>query len=783
MEIQSNDAGHDLLELCQKFILEDDEGSGKEALKYIRSSHAQISGDVAQKCFEAIIEREITRETETQDRITSELLHHCLAARVVLGKRFQEGATLTFKTVYRIGDGSANAVAAVVMDPSAWATETIRQTCEKDVFQLFLAKLMEIGQDYDDRSLKGISKLLATDANSLESLVDQSTFDTILTCLDNRLPVAVRSQATLATAKFLEASQDRGRNMLSEYITTRVGKRADESLILAFSAAASIFPLVPSVASALFLTEGFIQSLVPLLERKTTSWRVEQAALDMLSAACLDTACREAVSKHCTTWLEQVIKTGKGQIPGLAAVILTKVQAPGGQATGEANGEESGIREEGSTSIDELVPMFRRMMDEKEETHQQSSIEGLAYASVQPKVKETLANDRKFLEHLMQLLKNGPATSPIVFGGLTIFENLTRYQPTLSEEQKRLFQLKAYANASKTPLKSDPLDEDIAVTKRCKIILDAGVISLLVGIFKSLNPTSLAIIFSTLLSLSRTPAYRGTIAQQGGVKLLLQAYPSINGSTAIDLQSRHTTAHALARILISVDPTLVFSSSGSPPLTSAIRPLLTLLTDDSSQYTDGPRNLLPAFEALLALTNLASTPSPEAANTIIHLAFPTLEELLLSNNTMLQRATTELLCNLTAFPSGIEIFSDGSKAAARRLHILLALADVEDEATRRAAGGALAATTEFEGTVTAVLARDRGVEILLGLCEDGDQGIVHRGVVCIRNLTSMDDETGKQACDKIKELGGVIILEDVLRAESEDAVAECAVEALKALAG
>lgn len=772
MEIQSHESIHILQKLCSRFVLENDAQAGKDALDYLASS-GNVSPDIAEDCLALVTRCKNSDQRNTQDGIIARLLRDSSAAKAALATRLQRSSTLVFAEIYDIGDDASSGIATVVLDSSVWSNESTREACERDVFQLFLAKLMEAGHDLDGRALRGISKLMSTDAEKLHVLLDEDTFSAILGCLDYRLSTEVRSQATLVTAKYLEAAEDKGQLILSKFVSTRVARHNGEDLVLAFSAAAAIFPLVPSAASALFLTDGFVSSLVPLLEKRSKSEKVEQAALEMLSAACIDTACREAIRKHCSGWLQNVRDTGRDQRPGLAAVILAKVRG----LTGERKIGETQDRKE---DADDLVPMFKRMMADSEEHKKESAVEGLAYASAQPNVKEGLSSDYDFLKTFLGVLRAGQASSTIVFGGLTIIDNLTKYLPVLSEEQKRISQLKAYANASKVSAKADPLDEDTTVTKRCSAVVKAGAVSTLVGISKSLSSTSITIVLNILLSLSRTSSHRGTIAQQGGIKTLLQLYMSATGKTESEVRSRRTAAHALARILISVDPTLVFTSR-SPSLISAIRPLLSLLTEDPDHVTEGPRDLLPTFEALLALTNLASTPSSDAAETIIRLAFPTIEDLQLGDNTMIRRASTELVCNLMTCPSGIEIFADESKAAARRLHILIALADVEDEATRRAAGGALATITEFESTVKGVLAIERGVEILIGLCEDQDEGILHRGVVCIRNLVSTVDPTGKKARERIINLRGVEVLKAIVNGTGNRGILELGVEALKAL--
>ncbi|KAL8823413.1 MAG: hypothetical protein Q9170_008361, partial [Blastenia crenularia] len=684
LKIQAEDSIHTLQKLCGRFTLERDEQAGKEALSYLDRS-AEIPGKIAKECLELVIKERHAEPKDLQDGIVAGLLRESVTARSALAKRLLDGSTAAFMQIYDIGDKSANSIAEIALTPSAWSKASDREKVEADVFQLFLAKLLEVGHDYDGRALKGIARLLASDAGRLHRLIDEETFDAILCSLDYRQPPEVRSQATLATAKYLELSGEKGQSFVSRSIHRRIKHGHSEDLVLAFSVAAAIFPIIPTQAATLLLTEGFVPSLLPLLEKRNKSEKVEQAALNMISAACFDNACRETIKKHFTQWLQGLMTTGKNDRPGLAAVILAKILSPE-----KDPGDKGQVQD---NTVDSLVPMFKKLLTDPSETNKQSSIEGLAYTSIQPGVKEALVDDRLFLARLLDLLKASQARSTTAFGVLTVIEHISRYLPVLSEEQKRMNQLKAYANASKSEAEPNSLDEDAAVSRRCKAIVDAGAVPTFVAIAGQLSPASTAVVINIMLSLTRTPALRGTIAQQGGARFLLLRHTSITGTSDTDKQARRSAAHALARILISVDPTLIFPTSGSPPLTSAITPILFLLTESQSDTSDGPRNLLPTYEGLLALTNLASAPPGDAAEQIIRQCLPTIEDLLLSNNTMIQRAATELVCNFMTCAAGIEAFADSSNAADRRLHILLALADVEDSKTRKAAGGALAGVT------------------------------------------------------------------------------------------
>ena len=771
-ELRSEDSIHTLQKLCGKFVLEHDEQVGRQALDYLDRSGA-VPSDIAQGCLDLVIKERNIEPKDLQDALLAGLLRESVAAKGALTKRMLDNTTATFNQVYEIGDRSANSIAEVVLTPSAWSKESDRKRCEEDVFQLFLAKLLEVGHDFDGRALKGIARLLATDAGSLYTIIDDETFDAILCSLDHRQPADVRSQATLATAKYLELSGGKGAGYLSKFIPSRIVKGHTEDIVIAFSVAAAVFPIVPTMAASLFLTEGFVPSLVPLLDKKNKSDKVEQAALQMLSAACVDSACREAIKKHCLQWLKGVMNDGKDDRPGVAAVVLAKVLDPTAPKK-----DPSGKAEQDTDGVNELVPMFKKLLADQRATSKQSSIEGLAYSSIRPSVKEELANDHSFLTRVMDTLRASQPSSTTAFGALTLIDHLTRYLPMLSEEQKRMTQLKSYANASKVAAQPHLLDEDAAVSKRCQAVVNAGAVSTFVAVNGHLSSASTALVINILLSLCHNKALRGTIAQQGGARLLLLAYTSITGNTDPEKHARRTAAHALARILISIDPALVFPPSGSPPLTSTIRPSLSLITENQGDISDGPRNLLPSFEALLALTNIASV-SPEIPETIVRQALPTIEELLLSNNVLIQRATTELVCNLMTSSAGIEAFADKTNAADRRLHILIAMADVEDVATRKAAGGALASLTSFDGVVKGILRRKRGVEILLGLCNDENGEIAHRGLVCVNDIVNSPG-CATEAKRALKGHDGVAAIE---KAMANTGLANFGRELLRALDG
>ncbi|KFY43645.1 hypothetical protein V495_03859 [Pseudogymnoascus sp. VKM F-4514 (FW-929)] len=681
-----------------------------------------------------------------------------------------------------------------------------RSESVSDEVLVVLAGLVEGGQDDDETclTLDALTRLLSRDDKSnppvgeeLAPLIDADCFDTLAAYLDMRQGDSIRGHATMTLSAYLKASGEQGVNFLTRFFKEKVQKGTYDDFIIAFSVAACTFPVIPDVSAELFLSPGFVYGLGPLMKRKWKSKKVEQACLDMLNVACMHGACREAIQKYCTEWLEEivveaptviddlqkseryaVVEDGPLQqrlhtpaVRNLAAVILAKLQAvPSAPADSKEKIQPA------VTNVDELTDIFKQYLSTTDESLHKGSIEGLAYASLQPVVKEKIANDPEFLKKILHILETNPPKSSTTYGGLSILVNLTTYLPSLTEEQKRITQLKAYANASRPSHEADPLNSDAHVAARCNAVFKADAIPVLVSHSVQGSKASLKLIVQILLSISRSSELRGRIAQQGGVKLLLQAYGQFPDA---DISSKRTTAHALARILISTNPIHIFGGSNPHPLNLAIRPLVSLLSDDP---TTEMRDLLPTFEALLALTNLASVDN-DARDPIIRDAWSSIDELLLSNNKLVTRASVELICNLMQSPTGVAKFAEGSKQASNRLHILLALADSEDLATRRAAGGALASLTEWDTAVTAILARERGVAILLKLCKEDEEDLRHRGVVCVSNMLNAPGDGGEKALAKVKEAGGVEALTECAKKSRSQEVLETTVEALQKLLG
>ncbi|KAL4872650.1 hypothetical protein BDV12DRAFT_161918 [Aspergillus spectabilis] len=783
VKIQQDEGnGHHLIDLCRRYATQKDEKAGKDAARYLRTDGLVPPESVALECANILLSHPAQSLSSLQDEIISGLVRLSASVRQYFSSQLQVSVTTFFDDLYDRGDGAAVCLDTVVLDHNVWPSEDARLHCERELFQLFIAKLMESGHDLDGRSLKGIARLLAIEADQLRDLMDDESLDVVVTSLDYRLPTEWRSQATLATIKYLEASKEVGEKQFTSIISAKLSKNRVDDLTVAFSATAAVFPVVPEIAANLFLSDAFMAALNPLTARDAKSRRMETALLELLSAACISSMSREAISKNFSDWLSHILTNGSDQSSEVAAVILAKLRASAKDTAQNSNGKAQGD----DSHVSELVDRFKELMSRPEGEHISNAIEGLAYSSIKPEVKEYLAGDPSFLQDLIKVLQERTSDTSILYGGLMIILNITQFLPTLSEEQKKISQLKSYAEANAKAVKNGPsvLEDDKHVIARCTAVVDAGVVPLLVACGRNTTSSISELIGRITLSLSRNPKSRGTLAQQGAAKLLLGlANQSGADSNAANVRN---ISHALARILISVNPSHVFPLSGFPHVTSAIRPLVGLITSHESTGVTAEQTLdmLPVFESLLALTNLASHPDAAAAEAIVRQAWSQVEDLLLSRNPLIQRAACELVCNLMTCESGIIKMADGTKRAAQRLHILLALTDTEDLTTRQAAGGALAMLTEFDPVIAGVLERPRGVQLLLNLCQEEDDGLVHRGVTCTRNLTcAASGDIGRRSIEAVKQSGGVEVLSNMLKKTRNQLVLQIGVEALKPLVG
>ncbi|KAI7139205.1 ARM repeat-containing protein, partial [Hortaea werneckii] len=460
VSLQQREAGNsESLTTIKTYIESREEDARKNAIQAL--SKKQLDPVEASEAFDLLLGS--SSDLPSLDEVLSTLLGRQIEVRRLVAKKIIASATEAFEQLSPCGDETFRAFTGLLFDKSLWPTEDAQHTAQQDLFRLCIASLIDAGVERPDRLMKAVARQLAVQPENVVSLIDEDVFDIVLSELDIRHDNSLRSQAMVAMSRLLEVSKEDGEKLFASFVTNHVAKKTNDDLIMAFSAASSVFPVLPAVASRLFLTEGFVQGLIPYLERnseaaasgKKKSKSLEQAALELLSAACVDKSCRELVRKYCSDWLQSVSEERNGVQEALAALVLAKINE---ESVDQVTEKLSGLVIGGDNERDQAV-------------------EGLAYTSLQPKVKEKIASNNALLTELIAVLKDRPTAA---FGALTVLSNLTAYRKPQSEESKKMSQLKAYANSSK-PAPEDPLDDDKNVTARCKSVLDKDVIPALVA--------------------------------------------------------------------------------------------------------------------------------------------------------------------------------------------------------------------------------------------------------------------------------------------------------------
>ena len=587
-----------------------------------------------------------------------------------------------------------------------WDDDKQRQA----TLQSFVTKLADrLNHEANRVALLNACIRVATSDPSLKSLNNKLPFKLLFPLLSQKNPRSVRSRAIVLLSTLIsneEADSPLLKSMksqLEDFIANHSSAASATDYITSFTVLTSIFTIRADVGAEIFLGGFLEEALEDILDLDNDA--VPKALLELLSAASVDKKCRTKIADVASGFLQECAQSEDTGERALAGSILAKLSSASTEST--------------NLGVD-LLQIFKDAVAAKNDSALLSAVEGLAFSSTAGKTKEELAKDSTFLTSLFAILKSPGREHHLIYGCLSILVNLTSYKPPLTEEEKRINEIRRLAKETNVPT-VDELDDNNHVAARCKAVLTAGLLPVVNAMAITSSPASITAIAHVLLSVSTSPPHRGILAQQGAIKLILALL-----AKQVDTNTEITLSHALAKVLISINPSLIFSSR--TPITAPIQPLTQLLTQESLP------NDLPRFESLLALTNLGSANDVARSSIVTH-AWTVTETLLLSDVSLLQRAATELVCNLVVCQNGAEkFFPDKSTGASGRLHLLMALGDVDDVATRRAAGGALAMLTDFKEVVSAVAEVERGVERVGGMVGDEDEDVALRGVICVRNL-------------------------------------------------
>ncbi|KAI9104630.1 armadillo-type protein [Phlyctochytrium arcticum] len=558
----------------------------------------------------------------------------------------------------------------------------------------------------------------------------------------------IRGLVPAALARILDFVSDSDEKAMQraclDLIRTYIESDTSSVKMKGLAAISALFQAKASFGSSLLTSNGMLDLIMDCAEFEGVE--VQLATVEMLSSACANKECRTLVAQACASFLQAAAKQSDPRLRGAASVTLTKLVT--------ANSElAKALNLNASSTADAFIDTLNAK--QVDSTSGLGAVEGLAYLTMQPAIKEKVAYNVAFLKKLLALLSNSDRS--LQYGIATIISNLTVYRRKLSSEEEQVRKLREMAKDVAKEVQ-DPLDDDIPVQKRGLLVVQAGVITSLGLLAKTESVGVRETTAQIFLNLATDKRLHGAIVQQGGARALIDL--TKNGPP----ESIANAAQALAKVAISVDPNLAFKGQRAAEL---VRPLINLCNGE-----DGLRQ----FEALMALTNLGSMNEEVRTRIVAAGGIKAMEYLQFSDNNLIRRAATEALCNMMFDP---QVFTSYAQAgSSHRLRMFVALTDSEDYPTRRAAAGALAILSSSENACRLIMEESRGLEVVLGMVAEEEKNgeIQHRGVECIKNLARANADFAR----RLEAAGAVKALKHLMVAHDEQ-VAHGAVEALSGL--
>jgi len=647
-----------------------------------------------------------------------------------------------------------------------------------------------------------------------------------------------------------------------EYIIEVFGSSTTDLDPLAFvpftALIGSLFPLDPQSAQSLSTHQISVTSdknavddpLAVLLEAAELPSALQPVLADMLAQAAGTKVGRELIRSRAEEWLRGAVGlNGSPDLAAVCAVALSKLNEE--VVPGQEGQQEGDIME----MCDKMMEAVRSGSSTSAATR--TSLEGLAVLSSRLAIRQRLADDSAFLKSLVSLspiprpkggslpitprasidldLEAEPADTALCYGITTILVSITSPKATLSAEDTQAARLRAMAISGKRDTsqvaQDDPLESEDAVRKRVTSVIQSGGIKALTGLVRADSQVVKAGLGKLCLNMVEDRENRLVFIRDGGFKALSTVIrdllPSSTKSEQAPVNETKVSsllhaAQAMAKLVITTPPNLLFP----PPLTTtclnALTPLYHLLCGSSS-------SLLQRFESLMALTNIASI-EPSIATRLVEATFipteregesmwrgktdrtPTrifhrIEECLTNDNTLVRRAATELICNLVSCEAGFQEYSNPKNARVpSRLRLMLILTGSDDLPTRLAAGGVLATVTESPDACSSLLKeedRPAWSRVLAFMeyveeeeDEDGnaipvisslppDEPSIHRGAIILFNLieyvAAFDQTPRRKELDRMRTAGVQECLMRILRSKLDMSILEPVVATLKLL--
>lgn len=452
----------------------------------------------------------------------------------------------------------------------------------------------------------------------------------------------------------------------------------EDPLIVVVDILTELYPASTTLCSRVFLGEE-LQKLLKSKSMPSNPLLVSKG-LKLLSAGCVDENTRSYIAENYMEILEKSLKLEEFKLQ--SALVLVKTWS---------------FTKLKDITVDQLSELFiKEIQNSANDDNEDLAIEGLAYLSLKVSVKNRIRSNGDICLRLADAAKSSTKNTSIKFGTLVILANLSTSPNDVSQEQTSMHNLRMYAEMKNPGDEKEQEKEDEAdvVAFNRDYILDLELISSLKVQFKNLSQGNRSQIIRIIYNLTKEVDCISECIKQGGTAILVEFLVNSLSTDPFKLLA----SRSLAKILVNTDPKLIFNKFSH---LNAIPFLFDLIPSSDGSDLDAPITTRDTYEALLALTNLATIDDSDDLCKIIAQTpryWDKLENLMLDETVQIQRSALELLCNLMVYPLPIAVkfFNFDNPKSVRNFNLLTKLLKLEDIQSQRAVVGIFA---NIAGTV------------------------------------------------------------------------------------
>ncbi|CAL1540162.1 unnamed protein product [Lymnaea stagnalis] len=450
--------------------------------------------------------------------------------------------------------------------------------------------------------------------------------------------------------------RDKFKEKCHEYFRDLFSDGIFESKIEAVAALSTLLQGPYEVGGMLLGLQGVVELMFTLAESDNQQYQ-RVAVEAIVSSASKKEKC-SGILKDAVPILKKLYQSSEDHIKVRALVGLCKL--------GSFMGTDASSQPMAEGSTEKLARICRKFLVNatKDSDLRKWATEGLAYLTLDADIKEELVDDTAAVKSIFDLAKMSDRN--VTYAAVTVLVNCTNSY----DKQDIMPELLELAKFAKQHVPEEHAkDKTEYISGRIQKLAKAGVINALVALSDTESKNSRELISRVFMSLSTEETLRGLIVQQGGIKTLLNLMNNNTDNGTI------LASHALAKISVTSDPHFAFPGQR---IYEVVRPLLSLLHAD--------RSGLQNFEALMALTNLASVSESVRNRIVSEKGISSIEHYMFEEHAMLRRAATECMCNMLLSEQVQDLYEKEND----RVKVMVLFSGEDDEALVRAAMGALA---------------------------------------------------------------------------------------------